>query len=303
MAIMRSISREDLFKDAWTRPLSRIAAEFGVSDTALRKMCDRHDIPTPGRGYWAQIASGKSFPRPALRPAAAPHLETVRIVGAVQPSPDVKAIIDRVKAERSATPRPEQVVATTAKGLAGAADEPGSIAEIHPLVQRTYARLAGAAAKGEDIVHLSGKGLFTVAAAPARADRMGGLLTLLVGAMETRGWAVEDGEKGLHLVPDGEPITFDITEQTERVRHQITEAEQAALRKYEEARERAMRRASWSLGPDRPAIPEWDYVPTGRFVLSLAEGTLGARVTPHRRRAALEQMCSTQPPPRQSALR
>jgi hypothetical protein len=75
-------SREALFRDAWTRPLSRIAAEFGVSDTALRKMCDRHDIPTPGRGYWAQVASGKSFPKPQLRPVTDPRLETVRIVGA-----------------------------------------------------------------------------------------------------------------------------------------------------------------------------------------------------------------------------
>lgn len=48
--------------------LSRIAAEFGVSDTTLRKMCDRHDIPTPGRRYWAQVASGKSFPPAQLRP-------------------------------------------------------------------------------------------------------------------------------------------------------------------------------------------------------------------------------------------
>jgi hypothetical protein len=106
---MRSISREDLFKDAWTRPLSRIAAEFGVSDTALRKTCDRHDIPTSGRGYWAQVASGKSFPRPVLRPAKEPHLKTVRIVGAVQPSPEMKAIIDRVKAERATKPTPNQV--------------------------------------------------------------------------------------------------------------------------------------------------------------------------------------------------
>jgi hypothetical protein len=68
---MKTISREALFKDAWTRPLSRIAAEFGVRDTALCKMCDRHDIPTPGRGYWAQVASGQSFPRPQLRPVRA----------------------------------------------------------------------------------------------------------------------------------------------------------------------------------------------------------------------------------------
>ena len=39
----------DIFEDTWIRPLSRIAMEFGVSDTARRKMCHRHDIPTPGR--------------------------------------------------------------------------------------------------------------------------------------------------------------------------------------------------------------------------------------------------------------
>lgn len=45
---MKTVSRTALFEDAWTRPLSRIAAEFGVSDTALRKMCDRHGIRAPG---------------------------------------------------------------------------------------------------------------------------------------------------------------------------------------------------------------------------------------------------------------
>lgn len=95
---MKTISRAALFDDAWTRPLSRIAAEFGVSDTALRKMCDRHDIPTPGRGHWAQLASGQTFPRPQLRPAKAPYLETVRIVGAPQLSPEVRAVVAAAKA-------------------------------------------------------------------------------------------------------------------------------------------------------------------------------------------------------------
>ena len=94
---MKTISRDALFKDVWTRPLSRIAAEFGVSDTALRKMCDRHDIPTPGRGYWAQVASGKSFTRPQLRPVRDARFETVRIVGAPQPAPEVRAIVEAAK--------------------------------------------------------------------------------------------------------------------------------------------------------------------------------------------------------------
>lgn len=47
---MRVISRKELFEDVWTRPLSVIAPEYGVSDVGLRKNCDRADIPTPGRG-------------------------------------------------------------------------------------------------------------------------------------------------------------------------------------------------------------------------------------------------------------
>ena len=47
---MRTISRQALFDDVWTRPLTKIAPELGISDVALRKICDRHNIPSPGRG-------------------------------------------------------------------------------------------------------------------------------------------------------------------------------------------------------------------------------------------------------------
>ncbi|MDO8380134.1 hypothetical protein [Phenylobacterium sp.] len=48
---MTVMSRQALFEAAWQRPLTDIAAELGVSDVGLRKICDRHEIPTPGRGY------------------------------------------------------------------------------------------------------------------------------------------------------------------------------------------------------------------------------------------------------------
>lgn len=269
---MRTISREALFKDAWTRPLAKIAAEFGVSDTALRKACDRHDIPTPGRGYWAQVASGKSFPRPALRPAKTPDLETVRIVGAVQPPPEVKALIERVKAERPAASKPEPAKAEAEPTVQAAPAAPEPSTEMHTRAQRTHAKLVAAQARGSDIIHLSGKGLFTVAASPASADRIGRVLSLLIQAMGDKGWALEDGDKGLRLIPDGEAIGVEITELTDRVRHEPTEAEQRALAKFEERRDRAARRREWFSEWERPKIPEWDSVPNGQLVLSLAEG-------------------------------
>ena len=73
---MRTVSRQALFSDVWARPLSTIAPEYGLSDVGLRKICDRADIPTPGRGYWAKVASGKAFPRPQFRPARRPPNRT-----------------------------------------------------------------------------------------------------------------------------------------------------------------------------------------------------------------------------------
>jgi hypothetical protein len=59
---MTVMSRQALFEAAWDRPLTELADELGITSTGLKKICDRHDIPTPGRGYWAQVRAGKSSP-------------------------------------------------------------------------------------------------------------------------------------------------------------------------------------------------------------------------------------------------
>jgi hypothetical protein len=64
-----AITRSDLYRRVWEKPLSRLAPEFGLSDNGLRKLCKRHDIPIPARGYWARAAAGQAvkstkLPRP-----------------------------------------------------------------------------------------------------------------------------------------------------------------------------------------------------------------------------------------------
>lgn len=80
------LSREELFKAAWDRPLDAVAGDFGLTPQELRKICDRHDIPIPSRGYWDQVAAGKRFARPTLRPPRKPDLEEVRFVGQRRPA-------------------------------------------------------------------------------------------------------------------------------------------------------------------------------------------------------------------------
>ena len=54
------ISRTDLYERVWTTPLRTLAKEFGLSDVGLAKLCRRHGIPLPGRGYWVRMQFGKS---------------------------------------------------------------------------------------------------------------------------------------------------------------------------------------------------------------------------------------------------
>lgn len=43
------IGRPNLCDLAWTTPLKVLAAQFGISDVGLRKICVRASVPTPER--------------------------------------------------------------------------------------------------------------------------------------------------------------------------------------------------------------------------------------------------------------
>ena len=65
-------NRQELYEKVWQFPLRRLAAEYGISDVGLAKVCRKLDIPLPGLGHWTKIACGHSIPRPPL-----PAMETV----------------------------------------------------------------------------------------------------------------------------------------------------------------------------------------------------------------------------------
>ena len=63
-----TLSRTALYDLVWTKPVSELAKEFGISDVALAKRCRAINIPLPPRGYWARVAAGQKPRRPALPP-------------------------------------------------------------------------------------------------------------------------------------------------------------------------------------------------------------------------------------------
>jgi hypothetical protein len=70
-------SRKELYEKVWQTPMSKLAKEFGLSDRGLAKICARHDIPCPPRGYWAKKAAGRKVKTSPLPERAAGNREAI----------------------------------------------------------------------------------------------------------------------------------------------------------------------------------------------------------------------------------
>src|SRR5689334_555622 len=107
--------------------MTQVAAHLGISDVALKKICDRHRIPSPPRGYWAKKKAGQPVKEIRFVETAEPRDELVVIHGGASlslPEP-VQQIIDRERVKQ----RPPAAVA------AESVHDP--IVDVHPAIAST----------------------------------------------------------------------------------------------------------------------------------------------------------------------
>lgn len=74
----KELTREELYERVWSTPMRHLAAEFGLSDVGLAKLCERHKIPRPSRGHWAKVERGKRVQQRPLAPIDDKSLQTIR---------------------------------------------------------------------------------------------------------------------------------------------------------------------------------------------------------------------------------
>ena len=55
-----TITRKDLYDLIWSRPMSFLIKEYGVTYAEIRKTCNDMKIPIPLNGHWSKIQFGKS---------------------------------------------------------------------------------------------------------------------------------------------------------------------------------------------------------------------------------------------------
>lgn len=55
-------TREELYEDVWSMPMTDVAEKYGISDNGVRKRCKSLNIPMPPLGYWQKFKVGKPVP-------------------------------------------------------------------------------------------------------------------------------------------------------------------------------------------------------------------------------------------------
>jgi hypothetical protein len=231
----QNLTRAELYEKVWTTPMRTLAKEFGLSDVGLAKLCRRHDIPTPGLGYWRLVETGHPPSRVPLPPVESPNSERVTIA-AHEPQPfDIPR-----KSER--TPSPKIQVQDDREIT-------------HPLALRTKKLFEPTSKddRGRFIpAQLKASHLQVSKNSMPRALR---ILDALFFAVEAQGCTVEWGnapDARLSILLDGEKLYFSLAESFSRKPHTPTPAE--AARKQKE---------------HYVYTSQWDFEPTGVLHLSI----------------------------------
>ncbi|MDR5778079.1 hypothetical protein QCE63_01390 [Caballeronia sp. LZ065] len=63
---LNSFHRAQLYEEVWTIPMVHVGKKYGLSGTAIKRICDELHIPVPEPGHWTRAELGHSVQRPPL---------------------------------------------------------------------------------------------------------------------------------------------------------------------------------------------------------------------------------------------
>ena len=91
---MTTISREELYKKIWSKPITHIAREYCISDSAIIKICKKMDIPRPRPGHWAKIKHGQTIKQTPLSKLKKSGINEYTITGSTNSTRESDPIIN-----------------------------------------------------------------------------------------------------------------------------------------------------------------------------------------------------------------
>lgn len=189
-----TFTREELYELVWSKPITHVAKQFGLSDVAVHKICKKHEIPTPPLGWWAKHAAGKPVKRTPL-----PLKDGV---------PPAKIVIADAQFSSEAVHLRE----AREKARVTAAGMPSGEAPMHPVVRQTLAALRKLKPSEKGTLSLREPGLVTCEVAPASIERVADALNRLAQAVGAHGFALVAGKSGAVFEGPSDSVGISVAE-------------------------------------------------------------------------------------------
>lgn len=110
---VKLVTRDELYKQVWSKPMTQLAKDYGLSDNGLRKICDKLNVPYPPRGYWAKKEAGQKVIAYRL-PAQKDDTPSGTYIRPTKPqqfmSPEMKRTLTEALTKNSQIPVPEKLI-------------------------------------------------------------------------------------------------------------------------------------------------------------------------------------------------
>lgn len=253
-----TLNREQLLAEVWSEPLQSVAPRYGLSDVGLKKLCERLQVPTPGRGYWAKLKAGQRVPGP---PALKPYKGSLRHLHRYMPERPAEPDLTwepRLQAILMHERDPEQHIQVA-----------GRLSHPHFLVRQWRAALKAPFRDRQGFPKPSARAL-DVRVSESMQARAGRLMDALIKALERRGYQVQVYDQRTQVELLGVHLDLQLFEGSVRRPYEPTPRQRAQLARGEPVN-----------------LPQWQFVPTGKLTLQAAHGLAG-RIA-DRARAPLEE--------------
>jgi hypothetical protein len=255
--VMLSIDRAQLYEQVWSEAIHKLCKQYSLSDRGLGKLCARHNVPVPPRGYWARVAHGQRPKRPPLPTLKPGQANTIRIERRLHHPRSEEVAPQPIPAAVLYERQPEHRVTV-----------PDDLALNHRLVREARRLLRGVKPDDRGILRPP-TGCLQVRVSRTAQPRALRIMEALFDAMAVRGWTIgvtteteynrRPTTRTLVKVLD-EEIGFGFEERAKHVPHVLTAYEKDSIKRGYE-----------------PYLPPWDLVTSGVLVLQILTGWPQAR--------------------------
>ena len=258
----QELTRRAMYDLVWSRPMTKVAEDLGISDVGLKKVCDKHRVPTPPRGYWAKRDAGKPTKQIQFHSTSDPQHEHIVIHGSRNNlAPEIREVLEQERERRKSKPR-------TASPAEVAPTVPPQ--DVHPAISATAKTLRKAKPDADEVIGASGHGCCGIDVGAASLERTIAVLDSIARALDARGLKVEPIGNCMRVALPPDSLTFSLVERIEKQNHVPTMEELAKEEQLRRKQERNNRLGIWSFNRER-AYSEFDFIRTGELSIQIKD--------------------------------